>query len=107
MLGVFGDLYWDTPPEEIRRLAREEPAVLFVGQGRYVVLQRFPEGIRFYAAPAPIGASFEPSDLDCWDVGTIPDVAAVLSFIDQWLAGASATKIQVSRTAPRWRTEGL
>jgi hypothetical protein len=100
IVGVFGDLCWDTPSELLRTLHQQDPAVLYENEQRYVVLHRFPDGIRFFAAPAPVGTLLEGAEL--WDVGVLADAVIAAEFGEKWLAGCLRRDIQTQRAPAPW-----
>jgi hypothetical protein len=106
VVGVFGDLLWDTKPETVLELQRRDPAVIYSTNDRYVALQRFPDGVRFFAGPAPLGAMFDAKDPNVWDVGVLPDVAAACDFVRDWLKGLSTNAIAVKRRPAPWSSRG-
>ena len=95
IVGVFGDLCWDTPSELLHRLHQQDPAVIFENAHRYVALQRFPDGIRFFAGPAPIGTWCEGSDF--WDASVLADAVVAAEFVREWLAGSRPGDIKTPR----------
>ena len=77
----------------IRYSSESEPAVSYSNGTRYVVLQRLPAGIRFFAADH--GADM--------DVGYFPSLHDAASFVRQWLLGLPLSSIAAPRTHRRNR----
>lgn len=98
----FGDLYGWNPDETQERLSERlaDPALEVKTAARSVVLWRFPDGIRFFAAPATEGWS--TSDQDCWRVGRVGDVDAAVGLVAEWLSGKPATKLTSRHDPPPW-----
>lgn len=97
LVRVFGDLCWDTPGPQLAALARTDPAVVYETAQRYVALHRFPEGIRYLGAPAPLGRPFDSGNEDVFEIGTLPTEGAAADFVYEWLSGTPGSQIGVPR----------
>ncbi len=92
--GHFADVFWDPHPG----LDQIESGVLIEGEDRYVVLSPFPEGIRYFAAPAPVGREHDSANTDVWELGTLPSLEAAEQFVNEWLVeGVPAGRLSVPR----------
>lgn len=95
-VGLFGDLCWAATPQELADIRTADPAVLYETDSRWFALQRHPDGIRFYAGPAPeMPATRE------YELGYVDSVGDAAEFLIQWLSGTPLHRVSVSwRPAP-------
>ncbi|HZV02561.1 MAG TPA: hypothetical protein VFF73_37995 [Planctomycetota bacterium] len=91
---LFADIDWKP---HFSGDCRAEPAFGYSMGPRYLVLHRYPEGIRYLLAPTQSNPNRET------ELGVVDDAEAAAALVVEWLGGAEFAALTPRRTSPPWQ----